>query len=326
MVNHFERSDRDGQTVEPGKSVNLLVSRTHSRLILSSANSYSNRRNFGYQTGPESMSETLQTLNAKVQSLIRMAPRLSKIDICIEEITAPLAHYSKEVILEPLGREGPSFRTNDANRTISLNRGTVLDLAKTVPKVYLVDALLIFLCHEVAHIAQGLKNYEDVQRFKRTSETLGRERVGELDLRSDFLAVHTLSLHSTLKQVGENNPQEYVKWFHKLWNRICIEMLNAFPAEQRIDKQQRVFGFLLMSNLTRDAHLKHCPLEFNREMWPVWNESLDCLSISSCGKIILPGSPVEPQLMKRIIQSISKRRYEVAAEGINQLWSSIPRR
>lgn len=80
-----------------------------------------------------------------------------------------------------------------------------------------------------------------------------------------------------------------------------------------------------MSNPTRDAHMKHYPLEFKGEIKPVWNKFWDCLSISSCGKIILSGSLVEPRLMKRIVQSISKKRYEATVVDIGLLWSTIPR-
>lgn len=270
MVYDLERGCQDYQMPETAPAANPVFFRTCSKQEARDSASRPAQNNPVYKQSQEAVVEVLmQSVNAKVQDCLRLSKILSKTDPRTESITEPLAHYRRGIVLESLGREGPSFRVDEVNRTIGLNRETVVELAKAVPKDLRVWAVLVFLLHEVAHDRQGFKHHKDVRRLKNTHESFGQELLGELDLRNDFLAVHTISLYGTLRQCGVNNRQKYVTWFYTIWDQVCGTMPNAFPARQRKDKQQRVFGFLLMSNLIRDAHLEKRPLEFEGEMWPV---------------------------------------------------------
>ena len=74
------------------------------------------------------------------------------------------------------------------------------------------------------------------------------------------------------------------------------------------------------------SYLGNYPLEFNAEMWPVWNESLTSLSIYSDGEPLLPGSSVNPELMNQILCNISMGCYDKAYSHIGELWRQLPRR
>ncbi|NJO79929.1 MAG: hypothetical protein HC827_16390 [Cyanobacteria bacterium RM1_2_2] len=319
MVYDLERGCQDYQMPKTAPAANPVFFRTYSNQEISSV-SRSTANPEHKQRQEAAVEALMQPVNAKVQDLLRLSRTLSNTDPRTENITVPLAHYQGGIILESLGREGPSFRADDVNRTISLNRETAINLVRMVPKEWRVYALLVFLFHDVAHSPQGLKHHEDVRRLKITHESFGQERMGELDLRNDFLAVHTISLYGTLKECKAYNHRNYIARFYLIWNEVCGSMLDAFPPAQRKDKQQRVFGFLLMSNLINDAHLEKRPLEFEGEMWPVWDESLSHLSILSNGHILHPGSPVDSQLMAQIIGLISANQYREAAFGIKQVW------
>jgi hypothetical protein len=268
--------------------------------------------------------ELVNRLNAKVRQILKHAHKLAEIDPQTEEITKPLDHYSNGIIFEALEDDG--HLPNDSNRTIILNSKAITQLTKKVPKQWLHISLLVFLCHEASHISQRVKYREDVQRMKGVGKDIGEKRMGELDLRSDFLAAHMLSLFFMLHDRKTYNRREYVKWFYEMWHKVCKAMLDAFPASQREDKQQRVFGYLLMSNLISDAYISNYPLEFEAELWPVWGDSLDWLSIYSSGNPLLSGSPVNPNLMEQILNNISTGEYDFAAAEIRELWRQLPRR
>ncbi|MBD2099118.1 hypothetical protein H6F90_29070 [Trichocoleus sp. FACHB-591] len=264
--------------------------------------------------------KVLRKLKTNVCKIVKYASKLSKIDFQTEEVTKPLVHYSNGIIFEALGEAG--HKPNDWNLTISLNLEVIERLIEQIPKQLLDKALLVFLCHESSHISQNLKRYEDVQRMKDVDLDLGRKRMGELDLRSDFLATHTLSCFFS-KSIYNT---AYIEEFYNIWTKVGRAMLNAFPCSKREDKQQRVFGYLLMSNLISDAYINDRPLGFNAELWPVWKPSLDWLSIYSNGKPFVAGSPIEPALMEKVLTNISAGEYDVAAAGIRELWDYLPRR
>lgn len=264
--------------------------------------------------------KVLSKLNSNVRKIVQRAPKLSRIDIRTEEVTKPLVHYSNGIIFEPTGKAG--HQADDQNLTISLNSEVIEHLVEQIPKELLDKALLVFLCHEASHISQNLKRYEDVQRMKDVDLNLGRKRMGELDLRSDFLAAHTLSCFFS-KSIYNS---AYIEEFYNIWTKVGRAMLDAFPCSRREDKQQRVFGYLLMSNLISDAYVNDRPLEFNAELWPVWKPSLDWLSIYSNGKPFVAGSPIEPTLMEQVLTNISTGKYDAAAAGVRELWCYLPRR
>jgi len=272
------------------------------------------------------------TLVEKIYLLRKYAPDLSKIDPCTEKITNPLKHYTNGIIFEHL--EGGSLHVDNGDCTLSLNLEVVVKMAETVPKQFPSDApqqwlrmaCLVFLLHETSHISQKLMKHEDVQRMKKVDMNVGRERMGELDLRSDFLAVHTLSLLQTFHEEKTYNHRKYIRWFYEIWCGICRTMLEVFPSNRRKDKQQRIFGYLLMSKLIRDAHLSNYPLEFNGELWPVWNDSLEWLSIYSQCEPLISGCTVDSVLMMRILEDISIGNYDNALPKLDELWRCLPRR
>jgi hypothetical protein len=273
-----------------------------------------------------------RTLGEKLYLLREYAPKLSKIDLHTEKITKPLEHYENGIIFEHL--ESGSLRANGADRTLSLSLEIVIKMAGIIPKRFPSDspqqwlrmACLVFLLHEISHIAQKLVKYEDVQRMKEVDIGIGRERLGELDLRSDYLVVHTLSLFLMFHEEKAYNHRKYIRWFYNLWCGVCRSMLDVFPSNKRKDKQQRVFGYLLMSKLISDAHLSNYPLEFNGELWPVWNTSLDGLSIYSQGEPFVSGCKVDSAIMVQILEGISTGSYDNVLPEIDRLWRCLPRR
>ena len=111
------------------------------------------------------------------------------------------------------------------------------------------------LCHEVSHASQGLRHYKDVQRMKSVGESFGRARMGELDLRSHFRVANTLSYNFALETEKFPNQRAYIRYFYRIWCQVCRMLVESFPTNNqkninREDKQRRMFGYLLMSNLT----------------------------------------------------------------------------
>lgn len=266
-------------------------------------------------------------LNQKVRLIQKYAHLLSCIDERTESITRALKHYSNGVGFESLGLGGSSFRVSDSDRRINLNLEVATCIAQKVEEMWVNLALLVFLCHEASHISQGLGEYRDVQRIKEVDQEFGRQRMAEIDLRSDFLAVHTLSLVHTLhNNRGKNKRKDYEHWFYIICHKVCRPMLDIFPSGERKDKQQRVFGHLLMSNLIRDTYLSRRPLEFGDELWPVWSESLDRLSIYSDSRPLIAGAGIDPVIMKQILDCIADGQYDTASAGIEEIWRYLPRR
>lgn len=268
-------------------------------------------------------------LNQKVKQLLQRAEALELIDPITAKVLRPLQQYRGLILFKSFGTDGPSLKANDFNKTIFLNLDAVNLIKGCVDKDEVCFALMLFLCHEVSHISQGLKDYKDVQGMKKVDEESARDRMGELDLRSDFWAAHTLSLFYSLHQNFETYDQtKYIRWLHKIWCEICPKMLNAFPNSDRTDKQQRIFGFLLMSILIKRTYIRNnCrTLEFKSELWPCWSKDLEYLSIYSNGEpFIPPGSSVDKQLMLEILQLISSNNYDAAEAAIENLWKQVPK-
>jgi len=264
-------------------------------------------------------------LNQKIHLLQKYEPKLLQIDSRITRITRPLEDASNGITFLSLGNSG--FQVNDSDRMICFNLDVAMKLTKTVSSEWLHIALMLFMLHEISHISQGIKHHEDVKKLKEVNEDIGRERMGELDLRSDFLSIRSLSLLLMLHEEKVYKENKYIQWFYKISRHVSRQMLDVFPAGDRKDKQQRVFGCLLMSNLIRDAYTKpNVPLEFNAELWPVWSNDLDKISLYSDGEPWLPGCSIDPNLMKKILRDISERNYDKASSGIDELWSHLSRR
>lgn len=264
--------------------------------------------------------KVLSKLNTNVRKIVKCASKLSKIDVQTEEVTKPLVHYSNGIIFEALGEAG--HKPNDWNLTISLNLEVIERLIEQIPKQLLDKALLVFLCHEASHISQNLKHYEDVQQMKSVDPDSAKKRMGELDLRSDFLAAHTLSCFFSKSVYND----AYIEEFYNIWTKVCRVMLDAFPCSDEEHKQQRIFGYLLMFNLIRDAHISDYALEFKAELWPQWSSSRNQLSIYSNGRPLISGAPVSPIVLEQVLINISRGEYDVAATGIEELWRQLPRR
>lgn len=269
--------------------------------------------------------KTHKLLDQKIRLLLKNAKKLLEVDCGTGEVTRPLEHYTEGITFTHL-REG-NYQIDGSRRVLIFDLETISQIAASqITQEWLHIALAIFLLHEVTHISQRLGNYENVQLMKKVTKYKGRERVGELDLKNDFLAVHTLSLLLTLHSKKTYNRRIYIEWFYEIWYKVCRPMLDIFPPSGREDKQQRVFGHLLMSNLIRDAHISNYPLEFDGELWPVWNESLDWLSIYSDGEPLISGNPVDPNGMNLCLSHIRSGEYDVAAEEISKIWRQLPRR
>jgi hypothetical protein len=267
--------------------------------------------------------KVLELFAQKVVCLLQWAPELSKIDPRIEEVTRPLQHYSNKIIFEPTGEA--SLKVNEERRTLSLNSDVLGHLTEKIPKHWLHIALVIFLFHEATHISQGLKSHEDVQKFKKANEFSGSARISAMDLSSDFLAAHTLSLLLTFTDEKSYNMRKYIRWLYEIWCQVCRAMLDSRPNISHKGKQQRIFGHLLMANLITNSYLRNHPLAFGAELWVDWNSQLNWLSVTSGGKFLVTGSSVEPTLMADVLGMISLGNYDEAASGIAKIWENLPR-
>jgi hypothetical protein len=260
----------------------------------------------------------------KLYLLQKYSRKLAQIDERVKNITKSFEDFPQGIEFEELNDRG--FVPNDKNQRLIFNISTISCIAQKVPREWLHMAILVFLFHEVSHISQKVKFHEDVQRIKAVDRDYGRNRLMELDLSSDFLAVHTLSLLLTLHDKKEYNRKVYIEWFYKTWRKVCGQMLDVFSVGKRQDKQRRVFGALLMSNLIRDAYVSNYPLEFEAELIPKWSANLDKLSIYSEGCPLIANSCVDPRLMSQAIDYISTGEFDAAASFIAKIWRTLPRR
>ena len=327
-VRGFKRIDQDLSYLPNNPKIPILF-RAARPSILTESNLVSNR-----QQSMLSLADACYVLAEQIGLLKKNASKLSEIDSLTEKVTKPLETCCKAILFELIDNGSSLQHNNEINSLLSVNLSTVLKITKyiseRVPQEALKNtlglALTTFLCHEISHVSQGIKHYESVRRMKSVDEIHGRKRLGELDLRSDFLAAHTLSYCLALK--GKNFPSQdkYIKNLYTIWCTVCRLMIDVFPSCERVDKQQRVFGYLLMSNCIRHAYESDHPLEFKAELWPDWNSSLDKLAFYSGGNLIYPGSPVDPSVMHQVLDDISQGRYDRAGDGIEIIWKHYPRR
>jgi len=266
-----------------------------------------------------------QAIEKTLHKLLKYREQLSKIDNRLERVIRPLEDYSNGITFKKMRDEG--FQVQESERRIAFNQEVVNHLAERVPKELdfeeLPIALLMFILHEIIHVSQGMKHFDDVQCMKKVGKD-GLARLGELDLRSDFLAAKTLALVEVWHSKRGYNPSEYVSAFFKIWCRTGQKILRLFPAKDREHKQRRVFGYLLMSNQARKAFCRGAStLNFDAEMWPVWSESSDWLSIYSNGEPVIPGCSVDPEIMKQILMEIKEEKYNDAMGSVDKLVKPI---
>lgn len=154
----------------------------------------------------------------------------------------------------------------------------------------------------------------------------GSELMGKYDLTSDFLSAHTLSILYTLQKERDYNEEAYIENFYKLWCEIGKNLQNVFPAGNKPAKQQRIFGFLLMTNLTEVAYLRGHPLAFNSALWPKLSDSLDQLMIfGKDNNIWLIPTSIDSLLMKQILSAISTGNHSDALFLIRELLRCLPK-
>jgi hypothetical protein len=264
---------------------------------------------------------TENCINEIVRQLLELAPDISRIAPCTKAVTIPLQVYRKGFSFEPLGEA--SCKPCYVSKILILNSEAHQKIADTVPSDSLVDALALFGLHEASHVYQGFKEYADVGRMKVIT---GSELMGQYDLTSDFLAAHTLSLLYTLQKEGVYNEEAYIGNFYKLWCEMGKNLQNIFPAGNKPAKQQRVFGSLLMANLTEVAYLRGHPLAFNSALWPKWSDSLDQLMIfGKNNNIWLLPTSVDPLLMKQILSAISTGNHSDALFLIQEVLRCLPK-
>lgn len=253
--------------------------------------------------------------NERRKQLLALASAILAIDSRTEAVIKPLRVFSNGFCFEPLGDAG--CQPCHLRKILICSLESCKKIVSLLPSESVIDALTLFAWHEASHVWQGFTEYPDVRKIKAIT---GSEEMGKYDLTSDFLAAHTLSLLYTLQQAGSYNEEVYLENFYKLWCVLGDQLLNAFPAGQNPVKQQRVFGNLLMVNLTKDSYLRGTPLRFNSSLWPKWSDSLDQLMIFGKNNNIgmLP-CPVEPTLMKQIINSIAIGEHSTALDLIEKL-------
>jgi hypothetical protein len=279
--------------------------------------------------------QALYILSNNILDLKSYAENLLSLDYHTKDVIHPLVNHCSEIVLEQLDDAGisPEF---DAHR-ISLNLNTVVELAKYAlkqrklpPTQWLGDALSIFLFHEISHHSQGLTHHRDVQAMKSVNLQNANHRMAEFDLRSDYIAAHTLSCLKTIQKNSTYNEEIYYKYLYQTWCVVGRGMLEAFPVKNgrkiKIGTLRRIFGYLLMANLISDAH-NTCDLPFKLkgELFPEWKTSCDKLSIWSNGKVYIKGQPVDSRIMKRVVKALLRRDYDGAAKDIRQIWQSLPR-
>ena len=261
------------------------------------------------------------SLNKQRQQILTLAPTISAIDQATEAVLKPLHVFSKGFRIDSIGKAG--CQPCHLQKTLTFSLEASQKIINIISSEYVLDALTIFGLHEASHVWQGFREYPDVHKIKAIT---GSEAMGQYDLSSDFLAAHTLSLFYTLQQTGNYNEEVYTQNFYRLWCDLGYQLLNAFPAGQNPVKQQRVFSNLFMANLATDAYVRGNPLPFNCSLWLKWSESLDQLMIfGKNNKIWMLPSPVDPKLMKEILNAIAIGENSTASVLIQDLSKTLPK-
>jgi hypothetical protein len=262
--------------------------------------------------------------------------RFSRLDARTEDVVRPILDIQKIVISDIQDRGILVER-----KIAYLNLRVFIELANFAlknswesaglePHSWLSIALSIYFFHEITHSSQGIPKHEDVKAVKAVNQTSGKRLLVELDLRSDYLAAHTLSILETFQECGSHNFSTYDKWFNTVWCKVCRGMLESFSNlnsgnNSRKDKVRRVFGFLLMAHLFHESYSHRSPIRLNEELLPDWSPAMDRLSIESARQPWIRGEKVDPTLMKKIRRLIIQCKYDAAEEAIVALWKGLPK-
>jgi hypothetical protein len=262
--------------------------------------------------------------------------RFGKLDARTEDVFRPILDI-QQIVISDIQDQGILVERKIAH----LNLKIFIELANFAlknawqsaglePHCWLSIALSVYFFHEITHSSQGIPKHEDVKAVKAVNQTSGKRLLVELDLRSDYLAAHTLSILETFQECGSHNFSTYDKWFNTVWCKVCRGMLESFSNlnsgnNSRKDKVRRVFGFLLMAHLFHESYSHRSPIRLNEELLPDWSPAMDRLSIESARQPWIRGEKVDPTLMKKIRRLIIQCKYDDAEEAIVTLWKGLPK-
>jgi hypothetical protein len=269
------------------------------------------------RSGLHLFSENVAKLTGYHSTLVRHDSRLNF-------VLKPLLNHSETIILEPLGHAG--MRLDNGKVTLNLERlmpfiRQAFCQTDMPPDQWIACAFSIYLLHEISHCSQGLGRYEDVKALSGVNQTQKRRTMAEFDIKSDFLAAYSLSLATTLDaNAGVYNRDIYYENFYNIWMNVCGGMFDASlqvnpsldqakskPLKLAKNKLRRTFGYLLMACLVEEIYNSQSSLKsVEAEIMPDWNGELDTLSVTSGNRIIVPSAPVDPLLMRRIINAINR--------------------
>lgn len=273
----------------------------------------------------------LELFSENVASLQNYRKELSYLDSATEAVTHPLSLVNSAIVFESLGDAGMFFDTQ--GKSISLNLDVIAKLNRFALQQksmtfaeWLSIALTIFLLHEVSHHSQGLTDHADVQAMKGFHLQNANFHIAQMDLRSDYLAAHTLScLKTLLSNQSIYNDSLYYENFYQIWCIVCKDMLRLFARkpEKRKLKLQRMFGYMLMNVLTTEIYTCNSPLRFKDELFPMWPESKDKIFILSNGKPFIKGQPIESRMMKKALNTLTRGDYDEASMYIKKIWQSL---
>ncbi len=231
------------------------------------------------------------------------------------------------IIIASINDKGIEISKKDCylNLDVFLSLAEFAHQSVDIPDEWLGMALSIYFFHEVNHASQGIARHEDVKAVKSINEAYGRKIITALDLRSDYLAAHTMAILSTLRCGAFSRPL-YKENFYKIWCHVCRGTLQAFPSKHRLRKGdiQRILGYLLMSHLIKDSSHKNSPLFIEGELLPDWCRDMTRINISMNQRPWISGLEVDPRNMQQAINSIRKGEYDQAEEEVGSILRCLP--
>jgi hypothetical protein len=271
----------------------------------------------------------IQHFSANVAYLKAYQARLTALDERIEGVIRPILDMTG-IVIRDLDECGMAINL----RTISLNLNVFCKLAAfslhqtdIIPDEWLGMALTVYFLHEINHSSQGIARYEDVKAVKSVNQTSGKRLILELDLRSDYLAAHTLSVLMTLRKSPSYNIKIYEDSFYFVWCKVCRGMLETFSIRKtsRKDKVRRIFGYFLMAHVLRESYQHNSPIKLNGELLPDWDSKMTKLSIQSNRQPWIHGAPVDSTIMRKIHRLIWNEDYDQAENEISRIWRTLPK-
>jgi hypothetical protein len=255
--------------------------------------------------------------------------RFVKVDPQLEYVVRPLMDI-KEIKIVDLQDRGILVDRHIA----SLNLDVILKLSEFASSQdemevseWLSIAMTIYFLHEMVHSSQGIPRHEDVQAMKSVNQTSGRRMMVEFDLRSDYLAAHTLSILETFRQNEFYTIPGYEKNMYLIWCKVCRGMLQAFhkPISSRKDKLRRIFGYLLTAHVLCESYKGISPIALKGELLPEWSQNKDKITITSNHRPYVLGQSVCHISMKKILRLILRGDYDAAQDSIALLWKTLPK-